>query len=184
MTAIGNARRFLDVSSEFGTFDDDIWRLVGGKPKAALTVASPPAADAGQMVRGAATASHRKTASDRLGNVLLGQPDGLRRRPPVGQPGVDGGGEGAAGTVAISGIQPWRSQEMELPPAAEHVDRLAFDVQVPSLQDHPGTPDTRMPTGESHDGARPSDPLNLPGRSPPLFDDFSPDPFPRIYGPQ
>jgi hypothetical protein len=71
MTAIGNARRFLDVSSEFGTFDDDIWRLVGGKPKAALTVASPPAADAGQMVRGAATASHRKTASDRLGNDSL-----------------------------------------------------------------------------------------------------------------
>ncbi len=57
---------------------------------------------------------------------------------------------------------------MELPAAAEHVDRLAFDVQVPSLQDHPGTPDTRMPTGESHDGARPSDPLNLPGRSPPF----------------
>ncbi len=28
------------------------------------------------------------------------------------------------------------------------------------------------------------DPLKLPGRSPPLLDDFSPDPFPRTYGPQ
>ena len=27
-------------------------------------------------------------------------------------------------------------------------------------------------------------PLKLPGRSPPLFDDFSPDPFPRTSGPQ
>jgi DNA-3-methyladenine glycosylase I len=30
--AIGNARRFLDVRGEFGTFDDYIWRFVGGKP--------------------------------------------------------------------------------------------------------------------------------------------------------
>jgi hypothetical protein len=28
------------------------------------------------------------------------------------------------------------------------------------------------------------DPLKLPGRSPPLWDDFFPDPFPRTYGPQ
>jgi hypothetical protein len=28
------------------------------------------------------------------------------------------------------------------------------------------------------------DPLKLPGRSPPLFDDFFSDPFPRTYGPQ
>jgi hypothetical protein len=27
-------------------------------------------------------------------------------------------------------------------------------------------------------------PLKLPGRSPLLFGDFSPDSFPRIYGPQ
>ncbi|MGB3399172.1 MAG: hypothetical protein WBA34_03250 [Candidatus Deferrimicrobiaceae bacterium] len=27
--------------------------------------------------------------------------------------------------------------------------------------------------------ARRFDPLKLPGRSPPLFDDFSPDPFPK-----
>jgi hypothetical protein len=28
------------------------------------------------------------------------------------------------------------------------------------------------------------DPLKFPGRSPPLFDDFFSDPFPRTYGPQ
>jgi hypothetical protein len=28
------------------------------------------------------------------------------------------------------------------------------------------------------------DPLKLPGRLPPLWDEFSPDPFPRTYGPQ
>ena len=30
---IGNARAFLEVQKEFGTFDAYIWRLVGGKPK-------------------------------------------------------------------------------------------------------------------------------------------------------
>lgn len=30
--AIENARRFLDVRGEFGTFDAYIWRFVGGKP--------------------------------------------------------------------------------------------------------------------------------------------------------
>lgn len=28
------------------------------------------------------------------------------------------------------------------------------------------------------------DPMKLPGRSPPLLEDLSPDPFPRTYGPQ
>lgn len=31
--AIGNARAFLEVQKEFGTFDGYIWRFVGGKPK-------------------------------------------------------------------------------------------------------------------------------------------------------
>ena len=31
--AIGNARRFLDVQGEFGSFDEYIWRFVGGKPR-------------------------------------------------------------------------------------------------------------------------------------------------------
>jgi DNA-3-methyladenine glycosylase I len=31
--AIGNARAFLKVQEEFGTFDRYIWRFVGGKPK-------------------------------------------------------------------------------------------------------------------------------------------------------
>jgi DNA-3-methyladenine glycosylase I len=31
--AVRNARAFLDVQSEFGTFDAYIWRFVGGKPK-------------------------------------------------------------------------------------------------------------------------------------------------------
>jgi hypothetical protein len=35
----------------------------------------------------------------------------------------------------------------------------------------------------THIGRR-EGPLKLPGRSPPLFDDLSPDPFPRTYGPQ
>ena len=30
---IGNARAFLEVQKEFGTFDAYIWRFVGGKPK-------------------------------------------------------------------------------------------------------------------------------------------------------
>jgi len=30
---IGNARAFLEVQEEFGTFDAYIWRFVGGKPK-------------------------------------------------------------------------------------------------------------------------------------------------------
>jgi DNA-3-methyladenine glycosylase I len=32
LAAINNARRFLEVQKEFGTFDDYIWRFVGGKP--------------------------------------------------------------------------------------------------------------------------------------------------------
>jgi DNA-3-methyladenine glycosylase I len=31
--AINNAKRFLEVQKEFGTFDAYIWRFVGGKPK-------------------------------------------------------------------------------------------------------------------------------------------------------
>jgi DNA-3-methyladenine glycosylase I len=31
--AIGNARAFLKVQEEFGTFDEYIWRFVGGRPK-------------------------------------------------------------------------------------------------------------------------------------------------------
>jgi len=31
--AIGNARAFLEVQNEFGTFDGYIWRFVGGTPK-------------------------------------------------------------------------------------------------------------------------------------------------------
>jgi len=30
---IGNARAFLEVQKEFGTFDGYVWRFVGGKPK-------------------------------------------------------------------------------------------------------------------------------------------------------
>lgn len=30
--AIGNAQRFLDVQEEFGSFDNYIWRFVGGRP--------------------------------------------------------------------------------------------------------------------------------------------------------
>jgi len=32
-SAIANARAFLDVQKEFGTFDGYVWRFVGGKPK-------------------------------------------------------------------------------------------------------------------------------------------------------
>jgi DNA-3-methyladenine glycosylase I len=32
-SAVGNARAFLDVRREFGTFDAYVWRFVGGKPK-------------------------------------------------------------------------------------------------------------------------------------------------------
>ena len=32
LAAINNARRFLEVQEEFGSFDDYIWRFVGGKP--------------------------------------------------------------------------------------------------------------------------------------------------------
>lgn len=31
--AVNNAKRFLEVQKEFGTFDAYIWRFVGGKPK-------------------------------------------------------------------------------------------------------------------------------------------------------
>ena len=31
--AIGNARAFLEVQKEFGTFDAYVWRFVGGQPK-------------------------------------------------------------------------------------------------------------------------------------------------------
>src|SRR6266700_1667596 len=32
-SAINNARAFLKVQEEFGSFDDYVWRFVGGKPK-------------------------------------------------------------------------------------------------------------------------------------------------------
>ena len=32
LAAMNNARRFLEVQEEFGTFDDYIWRFVAGKP--------------------------------------------------------------------------------------------------------------------------------------------------------
>lgn len=32
-STIGNARRYLEVQEEFGSFSDYIWRFVGGKPK-------------------------------------------------------------------------------------------------------------------------------------------------------
>ncbi len=32
-SAVGNAKSFLDVQKEFGSFDAYIWRFVGGKPK-------------------------------------------------------------------------------------------------------------------------------------------------------
>jgi DNA-3-methyladenine glycosylase I len=31
-SAVNNAKRFLEVQKEFGTFDDYIWQFVGGKP--------------------------------------------------------------------------------------------------------------------------------------------------------
>ena len=33
LAAIGNAKSFLDVRKEFGSFDAYIWGFVGGKPK-------------------------------------------------------------------------------------------------------------------------------------------------------
>jgi DNA-3-methyladenine glycosylase I len=33
LAAINNARRFLEVQEEFGTFDSYIWRFVDGKPR-------------------------------------------------------------------------------------------------------------------------------------------------------
>ena len=32
-SAVGNARAFLEVQGEFGSFDEYIWRFVGGEPK-------------------------------------------------------------------------------------------------------------------------------------------------------
>ena len=32
VAAIGNARRFLDIQEEFGSFDSYVWRFVGGRP--------------------------------------------------------------------------------------------------------------------------------------------------------
>ncbi len=32
LAAVNNARKFLDVQEEFGTFDSYIWRFVGGRP--------------------------------------------------------------------------------------------------------------------------------------------------------
>lgn len=32
LAAVNNAKRFLEVQSEFGSFDEYIWRFVGGKP--------------------------------------------------------------------------------------------------------------------------------------------------------
>jgi DNA-3-methyladenine glycosylase I len=32
LAAVHNARRFLEIQREFGTFDGYIWRFVGGKP--------------------------------------------------------------------------------------------------------------------------------------------------------
>ncbi len=32
VSAVGNARRILDVRNEFGSFDSYLWRFVGGKP--------------------------------------------------------------------------------------------------------------------------------------------------------
>src|SRR3989304_383506 len=69
-----------------------------------------------------------------------------------------GGAQVAAWTVVFSGTQPWGPQEPGLPPAAEHVDRLAFDVQVPSLQDHPGTPEGFQLLGRSPHGVQAFDP--------------------------
>jgi DNA-3-methyladenine glycosylase I len=31
--AVGNARRFLELQAEFGSFDSYVWRFVGGKPR-------------------------------------------------------------------------------------------------------------------------------------------------------
>lgn len=44
-SAIQNARAFLKIKTEFGSFDDYIWRFVGGKPRknAWKTVAEIPA---------------------------------------------------------------------------------------------------------------------------------------------
>jgi len=35
-----------------------------------------------------------------------------------------------------------------------------------------------------HHNGRCFDPMKLPGRSPPMSEDFLPDPFPRTYGPK
>lgn len=32
LAAINNARKFLEIQEEFGSFDDYIWRFVDGKP--------------------------------------------------------------------------------------------------------------------------------------------------------
>ena len=32
-SSVNNAKRFIEVRKEFGTFDEYIWRFVGGKPK-------------------------------------------------------------------------------------------------------------------------------------------------------
>ena len=32
LSAVNNAKRFLEIQKEFGTFDEYVWRFVGGKP--------------------------------------------------------------------------------------------------------------------------------------------------------
>jgi len=49
-STVSNARAFLDVGREFGSFDSYVWRFVGGKPiqnhRASLLPASTPESDA------------------------------------------------------------------------------------------------------------------------------------------
>jgi DNA-3-methyladenine glycosylase I len=54
-SAVVNAQKFLDVQNEFGSFDEFIWRFVGGRPKqnAWRSLAEVPAssAESGAMSR-------------------------------------------------------------------------------------------------------------------------------------
>lgn len=45
LSAVNNAKRFLEIQKEFGTFDEYVWRFVGGKPmiNSRKTLAEVPA---------------------------------------------------------------------------------------------------------------------------------------------
>ncbi len=74
-----------------------------------------------EVVHGSVAAADGVGAAERLRDVLLGVPNGVRQGLAAREVGGDGGGEGTASAVGGGRVDPRRAEVLELPTVVQNI---------------------------------------------------------------